>query len=347
MRQRRTLEHVKIVRSKGHVYHYFDTGRKRPGGSKIYARLPDPNDKDAYGGAYGAYLAGRHRKTETAETVTVPTLVEMFYKSPHYRTTIADGSRKLYRIYLDRLSGLLPTAPAGEVTRQDMARLIDGMADTPGAANAFLGAASSLYKWARDRHHVTNEPTKGIEPLPMGEHEPWPEALLQEALAAEDQQVRLATHLLYYTAQRIGDVLRMRWSDIQDGKITVTQKKTGRVMTIQLHRELAAELARTPKKGLSILSTSRGTIRKDDTVRNWLQEFAAARGYKVVPHGLRKNAVNSLLEAGCSTAETAAISGQTLQMVEHYAKQRNQPKLGSAAVLKWNASGTGKPKENQ
>jgi hypothetical protein len=60
-----------------------------------------------------------------------------------------------------------------------MARLIDGMADTPGAANAFLGAASSLYKWARDRHHVTNEPTKGIEPLPMGEHEPWPEALLQ------------------------------------------------------------------------------------------------------------------------------------------------------------------------
>jgi integrase len=42
--------------------------------------------------------------------------------------------------------------------------------------------------------------------------------------------VRLATHLLYYTAQRIGDVMRMRWSDIRDDHIKVTQQKTGREM---------------------------------------------------------------------------------------------------------------------
>lgn len=55
----------------------------------------------------------------------------------------------------------------------------------------------------------------------------------------------------------------------------------------------------------------------------------------VVTHGLRKNAVNALLEAGCSTAETAAISGQSLGMVEHYARARNQQALGTAAVLLW------------
>jgi hypothetical protein len=49
--------------------------------------------------------------------------------------------------------------------------------------------------------------------------------------------------------------------------------------------------------------------------------------------------VNALLECGCSAAETAAISGQTLQLVEHYAKKRDQRKLASAAILKWNKGG--------
>ena len=347
MPRKTALEYVKVVRSKGHVYHYFDTGRKKADGRKVYARLPDPKDKASYGTVYAAYLAGRNRKAEVVDMLMVPTLVDMFFKSPHYRTTIAEGSRKIYRIYLDRFAKLLPTAPAAEVTRQDIGILMDSMAETPGAANTFVGSFAALYKWARGRHHVTNEPTKGIEPLPTGEHEPWPEDLLAEALSAEDPQVRLATHLLYYTAQRIGDVMRMRWSDIRDGKIVVTQQKTKKTLEIPLHDDLAAELERTPKRGLSILSSSRGTIRKDDTVRTWLQDFAEARGYEIVPHGLRKNAVNALLECGCSVAETAAITGQTLQVVEHYAKQRNQTKLGKAAVLKWNASGTGKRKENR
>jgi hypothetical protein len=51
---------------------------------------------------------------------------------------------------------------------------------------------------------------------------------------------------------------------------------------------------------------------------------AARRGYKVVPHGLRKNAVNTLLEVGCTVAEVSSITGQSLQMVEHYAKQINK-----------------------
>jgi hypothetical protein len=42
-----------------------------------------------------------------------------------------------------------------------------------------------------------------------------------------------------------------------------------------------------------------------------------------------------LLEVGCTTAEVQAITGQSMQMVEHYAKQVNQKKLAAAAILKW------------
>jgi hypothetical protein len=41
-RKRKYQDHVKVVRSKGHTYHYFDTGRKNAAGVKVYARLPDP-----------------------------------------------------------------------------------------------------------------------------------------------------------------------------------------------------------------------------------------------------------------------------------------------------------------
>jgi hypothetical protein len=50
---------------------------------------------------------------------------------------------------------------------------------------------------------------------------------------------------------------------------------------------------------------------------------------------LRKNAVNALLEAGCSTAEVSAITGQSLQVVEHYAKGRDGRALARAAMVKW------------
>ena len=46
-------------------------------------------------------------------------------------------------------------------------------------------------------------------------------------------------------------------------------------------------------------------------------------------------AAGILLEAGCTDAETAAITGQSPDMVEHYAKQVNRRRLAAAAILKW------------
>jgi hypothetical protein len=40
----------------------------------------------------------------------------------------------------------------------------------------------------------------------------------------------------------------------------------------------------------------------------------------LVFHGLRKSAVVMLLEAGATEGEVAAVTGQSMQMVAHYAK---------------------------
>jgi len=49
-------------------------------------------------------------------------------------------------------------------------------------------------------------------------------------------------------------------------------------------------------------------------------------------HGLRKNAVCALAEAGCTSAEIAAVTGQSLQMVEHYMMEINQRRMAQQAI---------------
>ncbi|NIJ18447.1 integrase [Sphingomonas naasensis] len=326
-------KYVKRVRAKGRTYYYFDTG-KVADGKKVYARLPDLRSRE-FGGSYAALLGHRNRGHST-ELVRTPRLIDLYQRSPAYRG-LSDASKKLYDIYLRKLEKLLPTAPVAEITRADMRKLFDGMAEKAGAANGFLSTSSALFAWAVAREYMPANPCDGIDQLPGGEHEPWPQHILDAALSADDGTVRLLTHLLLYTGQRLGDVLAMAWSDISGDHITVRQRKTGKVLVIRMHKDLRAELDKRKRAGVVICTDENGRAIRDQSARYRLQKFAADLGQKVVPHGLRKNAVIALLEADCSIAETAAISGQTLRMVEHYAKARNQQKLGDSAILRWEA----------
>jgi integrase len=331
------LPDLKYVQAKGRKYVYFRTGRYRPGGKEILSRLPDLSDPK-FGDTYAAHRAAKTRMANAKQEFTVSDFADLFERSPDFTKKLAAGSQRIYRIYLAQLKAALPTAPAGLVEQSDIAQMVDKRAEQPGAANSLLRVVNALYRWGRRRGHVTNNPGGQLEELPVGEHDPWPIPVLEAALIADDDTVRLATHMLYFTALRIGDVLRLRWSDIRDGVIFVTPKKTERTrgeMMIPLHESLANELARHSPKGLTILAKPNGGRWHEVTLRKRLQAFAAELGVKIVPHGLRKNAVNALLEAGCSVAETAAISNQSLQMVEHYAKKRSQGDLAAAGILRW------------
>lgn len=322
-------KHVRRKVSKGITYYYFDTGAKI-GGKAVLKRLPDLRDPD-FGRMLAAAQGGRTKRTNIGGVLTIAGLADLYEKSPEFRG-LAATTRRSYQGNLDKARKRLGIAPANELEPKDVRLVHDEMADQTGAANQFVRVLGSLYSWGRKRGHVSAKPTEGVELFDETPHEPWPEWLLEEALA--DPAVRLPVALLYYTAQRIGDVCKMRWSDARDGVVAVKQQKTKTPLLIPFHSELAKLLAAAPRGALTILSRN-GRKLREAALRETLQAWAAERGQEIVPHGLRKNAVIALLECGCSIAETAAISGQSLQMVEHYAKQRNQARLASAAILRW------------
>ncbi|MGJ3630198.1 tyrosine-type recombinase/integrase [Sphingomonas sp. MMS24-JH45] len=186
------------------------------------------------------------------EVLRIPRLIDLYQKTDAYKR-LSEGSQKLYGIYLRQLADLLPSAPAAEVTRVPHAASGRQHGSRPGAANSFRAVASAMFKWAKKRDLVLVNPCDDIDLPDLGEHDPWPDTMLAAGLAAPDPTTRLIVHMLYYTAQRIGDVVRMRWDDFADGRVRIVTGKTKRLVDMPQHEELAAELERAPRLGQTVL----------------------------------------------------------------------------------------------
>lgn len=331
---RKVYPFIKTVVSRGRTYEYFDTG-KNVDGKRVYNRLPHRSDR-SWGQVYAGMLAGRKARENIAKMPTLSEVIVLYQRSDKF-TNRSDGTQTTYLVYLKVIEKALGMAEIDAIERRDIRLLLDTMIDRPSAANMTLIVLRNLFAYASKREWVKVNPTAGIDKSEEAdqEHEPWPDDLLAKALL--DPAVSLPVALLYYTAQRIGDVCKMRWSDIRDGYLEVIQEKgQGEVeLDIKLHRDLLTVLENTPRRAETILANPAGKPLRRSTLRIQLQNWARKQGHAIVPHGLRKNAVIALLEASCTTVEASAISGQSLRIVEYYARRRNVRRIGTEAVNKW------------
>lgn len=339
------LPYLRRKNAKGKDYYYFDLGLGVDGRREL-APLPHIRDP-RFGDSYARAKATRTNRKNKQGILTLEGLIRQYEKSPEYRS-LSDGTKKSYSIYLDRANRLMrsragESPPAKYIERKDILTLRDALADTPGAASQTVRAVSALYAWAVDNEKVKENPAKGVKLFKGRPHEAWPDALVEEALA--DPQVGMPVALLYFTGQRINDAIRMSWRDIQGDHMRVYVQKKDKHIRVAILPELAAMLEKQGKTAVTILTNANGQPWTQGGLRAKLQAWAKERGHKVVPHGLRKNAVNSLFEAGCTPSEVSGITDQSLAMLAHYSKDVNKLTLGRAAVVKLDAARKARNKE--
>jgi len=339
---------VRQKKAKGRIYFYW-------AGTKPWTPLPDPAaDPDGFMRKINHLRQMGKAFDERQRTGTFGGLVRAYRSSKHFRETLGDSTRTQYERYLSRLLKAYADAPLKEMTPEDIQRrVLDANEDTPGAANMMLTILRTLYTYARKRHRGLPDWTEGLESFAHEtEREPWPEDMLQAALNSDDVLFRRAVTLALYTGQRPGDVCSMTWGMVSGDMIRVKQQKTGTPLEIPMHANLAAMIADLPKADdhLFLLSNRRGGPLTSLVFLTWCQKFSRAHSVNRTPHGLRKNATNELFEAGCSTAQVAAITGhKSLRMLEHYAKGRSQPAIARIGMSKWqdkteqDRTRTGKP----
>lgn len=330
--------HTKVA--KGKTYYYFDTGQKNASGRPILSRLPDKRDP-MFGRAYADAQSARKKRARVPDVRDFDWLIRAFEASPEFKSKAAT-TKKLYSRYLAHASAQFRNGsgrswPLDIITSEQIIALRDKMQHTPGAANATMKAISAMMHWAssKGRKLLTKNVAKEVELLEMGEHAPWPLKLLDMAL--EDRAIRLPVAMLYYLGQRIGDTVLVGHGNLEGDIYVITQEKTGHTVRVPAHSHLQEIIAEDAAKGDTYLTNEWGKPVTESGIRQRIQKWAFGKGYRIVPHGLRKNAVNSLLEAGCTVAQVTAITGQDLKTVEHYAKHRNRDHLARAAIDKFEA----------
>lgn len=261
---------------------------------------------------------------------------------------LSAASTRAYSSYLKLIEaqfGDLPLpALADPEMRGEFMRWRDGMAETPRKADYAWTVLARVCSFAKNRGRIRTNPCERGGRLYEADRTEilWTEDHLSRLFAACSKEVRAAVIFALWTGQRQGDVLRMPWSALADGKLRFRQGKTKRRVTVPLSETLADLLADLPRLGPVILTSSDKRPWTSDGFRASFRKACARAGIEDQHfNDLRGTAVSRLALAGCSALEIASITGHSERDVSamldrHYLGDRN--KLAEAAIVKLDAS---------
>ncbi len=212
-------------------------------------------------------------------------------------------------------------------------------ARTPSMANKALSLLRILIQHAITLGWRDDDPTRDV-PRTTYQRKPfatWTDEDLAafEARWPAGSRARLAYALMLYTGQRRGDVIRLGWQHVRNGRVSVTQQKTGTRVTIPIHPNLLAELQEIPHQQMTFLMTATGAgFASGNAFYNWFQDCTRAAGIEgKSPHGMRKACARRLIEAGCTPHEAASVTGHNnLAELIHYARDADRTHLADRAM---------------
>lgn len=322
----------------GKTRRYF----RRPGSKQV--ALPGLPGSDEFMEAYRLALSGQSApKIEIGESRTVSgtvgALVARYYRSAAF-VVLADSTKATYRGIIERFRVDHGHRRLAHLDRERVKRLLEKKAETPAAANNWLRIVRMLLDFAVDEGMLGFNPATGIKGV---RHKatgaaPWPPEVIEAFRNhhALGTRARLAMELLYNTAQRRSDGVRLGPQHVRAGILSFKQKKTGQQVDIPVLPELQAAIDATATGNLAFLVTDAGQPFSAAGFGNWFREICDAAGLKgYSAHGLRKAAATRLADAGCSDHEIMSWGGwQTLKEVQRYTAAANRKRLALSGAEK-------------
>jgi integrase len=287
-----------------------------------------------------------------AKPGTFSALIAMYYGSPQFLGLKA-STQVTYKGILERFRARHGDKRVATLERHHIAAIIGKMSATPAAANNLLDRIKLLMAFAVDMGWRADDPThklKGFKIAGDGFHS-WSDAEIArfESRHPIGSKARLALALLLYLGQRRSDVVTLGWQHVSGRTIAVCQKKTGVRLSIEMHPELRAILAKASRDQLTFLVTKHGKPFTAAGFGNWFRarcDEAGLRGCSA--HGLRKAAARRLAEAGCSNQEIKAVTGhRTDKEVARYTAAADQARLAEAAIARTTTARAGRMAEGE
>ena len=257
------LKYIKVYRDRhGIVRRYF---HRR--GKKDVPLKGEPGTLE-FMQAYQAALSSAAPLIDQATVGTLARLITDYCRSAEY-ANLKPASQKLYKPVLDRIAQRHGHRLVRDARRSDARKIIEEIGvDRPAMANIARAVLRLLMQFAVENEFGLIILSLGLKGYRTGTRHTWTE---QELARFEQRwplgtRERLAFALLLYTAQRTGDIVRMRRSDWNAGMIQVVQEKTGAELSIPVHPDLIAAMRAMPAKGIALIGdSSRPTYQANDT----------------------------------------------------------------------------------
>jgi integrase len=210
-------------------------------------------------------------------------------------------------------------------------------ANRPAMANLSRAVLRRLFSFAVATGNRRENPFDHTPKYKIGTHRTWTDSELDayEKRWPLGTRERLAYDVLLFTAQRVGDVVRMQRNEIRNGVIAVVQEKTGTEVFVPLHPALVRSIKAGPSKGVYLIGDKNGRpiTRRSLTVLISTAVEGAGLSSECVAHGLRKAALRRLAEHGATAKQIQAVSGhKSLAEIERYTQRADQQRLAKAAI---------------
>lgn len=322
-----------------------------------------PNPKEGIEAFWKALDAAEKAERDllAGEGKTFRALIAAYKDSPAYEKLSA-SSKSDYDRYLDVILVAWADDAVRTLRPEDAQEAIDAYKDTPASGRYFRSVLSKLVAYGVPRGYA---PMNVVESTEKPEHEsqpypPWPDWAFELFFEHARIGLHLPVYSALYTGQRSVDVVPMLRPTSDAEAIQLVARKTGANVWVPIHSEYREVIAATRMEHVRLHLREDGeawtlagfrtawqrelTFTANDDAPPDLRAKVAAmkrlRDAGIVFHGLRKNAVNMLLEVGCTEAEVSAIVEMSEAMVRHYARDVNKRRLAVNAMKKLEAAWT-------
>ena len=331
---------------------YIHEFRDRHGKTRRYFRkpgfkrlpLPGAPGSEELATAYQAALARETApKIEVGASRTMPgtvgALVVRYYRSGAF-VVLADSTKATYRGIIERFRKDNGHRRVAQLDRAVIKRMLENRAATPAAANNWLRILRMLLDFAVDEKMIGFNPAVGVKGIrhKAAGATPWTDEQI-EAFRKHHvlgTRARLAMELLYNTAQRRSDAVKIGPQHVRNGVLAFRQQNTGQAVDIPVLPELQVAIDAATTGNLAFLVTEAGKPFTAAGFGNWFREVCDAAGLQgFSAHGIRKAAATRLADVGCSDHEIMAWGGwRTLKEVQRYTAAANRKRLAQSGADK-------------
>lgn len=245
---------------------------------------------------------------------------------------------------------------AADVKPLHMQALYDSLCSKPQVANRLFDEISVTFQWGIPRGFVDNNYAKDIERIESGEsYEPWPTWAIEKFISKAQWHLSRAFLVALYTGQRRGDVLTMRFCDIEDGVWNLRrQGKTGNDVPVPLHPIVQGIVDDEWQWGIEqkvvdlkrpVLRNSRGQPWKTGFGASWRKEVIKLGLHNELPrltyHGLRTTNATIIASAIAKSPEMfggiehvqSLLGHHSKAISEHYARRAKQEQMNNDSIV--------------